>query len=66
MRPPRDRFDNRGYLVRLIFGRKPQVFLIPGVVDSRIWDIEHGVAVKNQSMVDALAIANKISIRSGR
>lgn len=66
MTPARDRFDSRGYLVRLIFGHKPQVFPIPGVVDSRIWRIEHGVAVKDQSMVDALEIANRISIRSGR
>lgn len=40
----RDRFDSRGYLVRLIFGEKPQVFPIPGVVDSRIWRIEHTVS----------------------
>ena len=57
------RFDQRGYLVRQIFGRKPEVFALPGRVDSRVWRIEHGVAVKDQSMVDALAIADKISIR---
>lgn len=66
MTPARDRFDSRGYLVRLIFGRKPQVFPIPGVVDARIWRFEYGGAVKDQSMVDALAMANKISHLSGR
>lgn len=59
-----DRFDHRGYLVRLIFGCRPQVFVLPGRIDSRVWRIENGVAVKNQSMTDALALANKISARA--
>lgn len=59
----RDRFASRGYLVRLIFGRKPQVFCIPGPVSARVWRIERGVAVKGMSMSEALFLANKIYIR---
>lgn len=58
-----NRFDQRGYLVRLIFGQRPRVFELPGRVDSRVWMIEHGVAVKNQSMTQALKLANRISTR---
>lgn len=58
-----DRFDHRGYLVRLIFGRKPKVFVLPGLVVSRVWRIQHGVVVKHQSMTEALAIADRILIR---
>lgn len=60
-----DRFAHRGYLVRLIFGKRPQVFELPGRVDQRVWRISNGVAIKHPSMTDALTLAHRISHRKG-
>jgi hypothetical protein len=49
-----DRFDQRGYLVRYVFGRdKRQVFMIPGKVSTRTWRFKTGVAIRAQSLADA-------------
>lgn len=48
------RFDTRGYLVRLIFGRRPQVFQIPGIVQPKIWRFTNGIAIRDQSLTVAL------------
>ena len=48
------RFDARGFLVRLIYGMKPKVFAVPGIVDAKIWAFPHGMAVANQSLSAAM------------
>jgi hypothetical protein len=48
------RFDQRGYLVRHLFGReKRQVFIIPGTVKTRTWRFADGAAIQTQSLTDA-------------
>lgn len=47
-------FDHRGYLVRLIYGRQPQVFAMPGQIERRYWLFEHGCSVTGPSLSDAL------------
>lgn len=48
------RFDQRGFLVRHLFGRvKRQVFVIPGEVKTRTWRFKNGAAIQAQSLADA-------------
>ena len=48
------RFDQRGYLVRHVFGQaKRQVFILPGIVSTRTWRFKNGAAVRAQSLADA-------------
>lgn len=48
------RFDQRGYLVRHVFGReKRDVYILPGAVSTRTWQFKTGVAVRAQSLADA-------------
>jgi hypothetical protein len=48
------RFDQRGYLVRQLFGcGKRQVFVIPGAVKTRTWRFKTGVSAQAQSLADA-------------
>lgn len=55
------RFDTRGYLVRLIFGHRPQVFELPGRVERKIWRFTNGIAVRDPSLSVALDLVNEIS-----
>jgi hypothetical protein len=55
------RFDNRGYLVRVIFGCRPQVYEIPGRVIPRIWRFNRGAAIRDPSLTYALELAEEIS-----
>lgn len=49
-----NRFDQRGYLVRQIFGvTKRQVFVIPGEVKTKTWTFGKGAAIQAQSLADA-------------
>jgi hypothetical protein len=49
-----NRFDQRGYLVRHLFGvAKRQVFLVPGEVKTRTWTFPKGAAIQAQSLADA-------------
>lgn len=49
-----NRFDQRGYLVRHLFGAtKRQVFVIPGEVKTRTWRFRTGAAAQAQSLADA-------------
>lgn len=49
-----DRFDQRGYLVRHIFGQeKRRVFILPGKVSTRTWRFRNGAAIQAQSLADA-------------
>lgn len=56
------RFDTRGYLVRLIFGRRPQVFEIPGVVEPKVWKFTNGVSVRDQSLSEALDQVDRLAV----
>lgn len=53
-------FDQRGYLIRMIYGRKPQVFEVPGKVDSRYWLFDYGFSVTSQSMTEGLLTAESL------
>jgi len=47
-------FDQRGYLVRQIYGRQPQVFAMPGEIERRYWLFDSGLSVTGPSLTDAL------------
>jgi hypothetical protein len=55
------RFDTRGFLVRLVFGRRPQVFQLPGIVQPKIWRFANGIAVRGPSLSEALHQANELA-----
>jgi hypothetical protein len=55
------RFDTRGFLVRLVFGRRPQVFQLPGIVVPKVWRFANGIAVRGQSLSEALGQANELA-----
>lgn len=55
-----DRFAQRGYLVRLVYGQPPQAFIVPGAVDRRAWVFAYGVAVTDPSLTDAMIEAQRI------
>ena len=55
------RFDTRGFLVRLIFGRRPQVFPVPGVVELKVWRFANGISVRGPSLSEALDRANELA-----
>ncbi len=56
-----DRFDNRGYLVRVVFGRRRrQVYSIPGPVTTRTFRFGYGVSVQAQSLSDAHELLDSI------
>jgi hypothetical protein len=56
-----DRFDARGFLVRLVFGRRPQVFQLPGIVKPKVWRFATGIAVRGPSLSEALDQANELA-----
>ena len=55
------RFDTRGFLVRLVFGRRPQVFQLPGIVHPKVWRFATGIAVRGPSLSEALDQANELA-----
>jgi hypothetical protein len=57
-------FDHRGYLVRLIYGAKPQVFEVPGKVVSRYWLFSYGFSVTAPSMTEALLTTERLLKRA--
>jgi hypothetical protein len=60
------RFDRCGWLVRIVSGKVRAPCRIPGVVEPRIWRFKNGVSVRNQSLTEALELANKIMRRRER
>lgn len=59
-----DPFRSRGYLVRVVFGHTPCVFVIPGLVKSRLWRFSYGVSVTDASLSDALERAQHAADRA--
>jgi hypothetical protein len=47
-------FDQRGFMVRQIYGMRPQVYQIPGTVEPRHWFFPTGFCVRRQSLTEAL------------
>jgi hypothetical protein len=57
-----NRFDCRGYLVKMTFGReKRDVYPIPGVVETRTWVFGIGATCRAQSLIDAHETLNALA-----
>lgn len=57
----RDRFTNRGYLVRRLDGmQRNQVYMLPGRTVAKWWKFKGGVAVVDSSLTAATNLVRRL------